>query len=678
MELLRIWEIIRRRKWIVLLVFLVFLAAVVAGTHFARPMYEAKAKILLADASQTVSTLMSSLGLTARTAKAAPATDETYDTEIALATIKPLLEQLVSQLNLQDRNGQPLKAKQLADSSVFGKIRGLPSLSVEQYEDSDILDIVSNSADPCQAAAMSNSLAELYIGDTLKQTRKQYGAAREFIEDQIRQVQQKYYDALREKTDFMVAEQTIDLEKESRDLLDLITRLQNDCAESEIVVAEADEQIALITEKLSGKEYTSRQLIDQLESRLSDLMIDVSAKTAYLTAEDLDVKQLNRQIETLNKILAQRAQVIIGAEQISVAPIYEALLTDLKNAYVNRSTHQVRCTLLNRHIDKAKADLIRVPAKAMRQSELELSLSVSQDSYRNLLEYRTQIGVAESMTLSNIKLIEPAEQPDEPDFPSKGLNYALGVFLGLFFGLCLAFFIDYVDRTVKVPDDIEDSQYTFLGAIPEFRKFKRKLLVSRTDPNDPIYEAYRKVIASIRFAAPDAPPKKLLISGIGPKTGCSATLVNLGIVLAQQSRSVLLVDTDLRRPSLHRFFGCSNDVGLTDVLEKSAARYAAIQQSQIENLSILPSGPTPADTGLLLQSASLKELIAELEVTYDVLIFDSAPLLIKNDAVLLMNNLDELIVVARSRLTTHNSISKAAALLAAASIKPLGLVLNCT
>lgn len=675
MEIIRYWEIICRRKWIVIITFFAFFAAVAIATNIATPVYEAKAKIHI-ETSDTLSSLMSTLGLTEQGRTASSTTEANYDTDIALVTMSPVLEKLISTLNLKDRDGEKIKPEKLAKSSILNTILPQPNIEIEQYEESDILEIISKSADPSEAANMSNKLAELYIDDRLENLRKEYSVARIFLEDRITDVKNKYSNSLSEKKDFMVKEGFADLQTESKNIITYLSDMKKEYNENEIAIAQASENIEIIEAKIGGKGYASSDWVNTLEKKLNDLMVDISGKQVELTAEHQDVLQLNKQIDTIEAILKDRAEVVFNNKKVSVAPVHDELIKNLKDAYINKKIGEAKRDLLTIYISKTQNEMIDLPIKNMKQSEIDLSLSVNQDIYKTLLEQLTQIGIAESMTLSNIKLVEPAAIPDlkKPDFPNAPLNYILGILFGLFLGVLGAFFMDYIDNTIKNSGDLKNYRFTFLGDVP---KFKKAGLVSETDPNDPVYESYRKINANINFAKLDNPPKKILISSINPKEGSSSTAANLGIVLANEGKKVLLLDADLRRPNIHNLFGLQNTGGLTSLLTDKIEIKNAVHETGIKGLEVLTSGTIPADPVALIKSKKMQDTISKLEENYDVILFDSAPLLIKNDAVSMMSFMDGLVLISRSGQTTHNAVLKVESILENAKIAPIGIILNC-
>ena len=672
MELRRYWEIICRRKWIIIITFLIFFATVVTGTNIVTPTYEAKAKMLI-KSSDSLSSLMSSLGLTIQSNRDSSSDDGTYDTDIALATIRPLLDKLISELDLKDGDGEILSPEDLIKSSILNNISPHPYIEVEQYEDSDILEIISKSTNPAEAAKMSNELAELYIENRLNFARKEYKAAHVFLENQIKDVKEKYYKSLLEKRDFMIKEATVDLETETRNLLSSISDLKNDYKNNEIDITQAKESITLIEKKIGGKEYVSSNLVNYIESKVSDLLVELAGKSIDITGQHPDVIQLNRQVDILRQYLKDKTELVLNESEVSIAPIYEELIRSLKDAYIDRKIKEIKRDLINKFIEEAQADLMKIPLKNIRQSEIALLVSVNQDVYKKLLEYLTQVSVAESMTLSNIRLIEPAVEPDidEPAFPRKDLNYALGIFMGLFWGIFIAFFTEYIDDTVKALEDLKNYGFAFLGSVP---KIKGKPMVSKMDPNDPVYESYRKILSNIHFVSFDKPLRKLMISSISPKDGSATTAANLGIIYAREGKKVLLVDVDLRRPNIHNLFDITNTKGLTDLLLSEAEMEQVISKSGVDGLSVLTTGSTPSDTGLLINSNKMQEIVRKLEEQYDVLLFHCAPLLIKSDAILLMKYLDNMAIVIRNKKTTHHDIIKVNESLKNANIVPMGMV----
>ncbi|MEK6776014.1 MAG: polysaccharide biosynthesis tyrosine autokinase [bacterium] len=675
MELRKYWEIILRRKWIVIASFLIILITAVIGANVATPLYEGRSKVLIQSSDDGMSTLMASLNIPDTQQKSTSQTP-TYDTEIALAQVKPVLGKLIAELNLEKRNGD----KMTADKIIFSPVTLLfprPYIDVDQYQQSDMLQITGGSTNREEAANIANKLAELYISYTLERRRESFKIARTYIQDKIKDIKKEYDDSLAKKKAFMIQEGTVDIDVETKNLLTYIEQLKTDYKANEIAIFQAVESIALIEKKLAGKEYASSNLISSMEGKLNDLLVEVAGKRSELTEEHPDVLQINKEVEVLRGLLKEKLEVAFGENDISMAPVYDELVKNLKDAYISKRIGEIKRELLNKFLNKSQTELLKIPNKNMVLTALDLSITANQSIYKELLEFLSQVNVAESMTVSKIRLVEPAQAPDSKAmyFPKKTLIYIVGIFLGLFWGVFIAFLIDYMDQTIRDYKDLKDYRFTFLGSIPEFKKGKH--LISMTDPNDPLYESYRKVLSSAQFASLDHPYKKLLISGINPKEGSATAAANMGIILAREGKKVLLVDADFRRPKLHELFDLQNTEGLADLLLENTEIEKAILASGIDGLDVLPAGSAPSDSGLLIKSNKMKDVVGKLEAIYDILLFHSAPLLLKNDAVLLMKNLDDMIILLRSKKTTRDDMSRTDELLKNANIPAIGVVINC-
>jgi capsular exopolysaccharide synthesis family protein len=329
---------------------------------------------------------------------------------------------------------------------------------------------------------------------------------------------------------------------------------------------------------------------------------------------------------------------------------------------------------VNLDINKYTGLIKTLPAKSNEEAKLKLALTASQDIYSSLLDYSNRIGVAEAMTLPDALLVQPAIRPYEPKSPKLILNGIIGAFVGLIFAFGLAFLREYVDDTLKSPEELEQyKELPFLGSIPRISKSR---LISEVDANDPVSEAYRAIRYNLKYASLDNPLKSFLITSSNPKEGKTLTVANLGISFSQTGIKVLLIDTDLRRPGLHELFQKPNQIGFTNVIAGDCTMQDAIVNAGIEGLSLLPSGSTPPDPGRIFESEKLKILISLLSKRFDLIILDSAPLLIKSDATILGRYVDGLIYVLEAGRTSRKAITETVEVFKKAALRPLGAVLN--
>ncbi len=692
MEFLKIWEILSRRKWIFISAFLGFFGIIVIGTLLINPTYKARAKLII-ETSDTISSLLSSLGtrgvkvggvIPSRTS-----TSDDYKTDIALAKIRPLLEKLISSLNLKDRKGKALKPDKLADTGMVSKFKykvfPQPHLEVGQYKDADMLEIVSYSPDPSEAVTMSNKLATLYIEDRLERTREEYKAAKVFITNQIQKVKEEYYVSLSALSDFKISKNTINLDTETQNLINKIDTLKGNYEDNEKTILESRRKIADSYKKLkvmgkfrkNAKEFSRSDILKSVQTKLSDYLMEIARKSVEYTKEHPDFKILEKEIEAAKELVKNEKRVALNTVSLSIDPIYDELSKNLVDAHIEKNAAVAKKKLIQKYIHSYQDELLNMPLKHVENSKLELSLSVNKDMYQNLLEYMMYVSIAESMTLSNIRLVESATAPEKPHFPKKLLNFAVGMFLSLFWGLALSLFIEYIDNTVKTPEDIKHiKSLNYLGIIPKTKTLNNMNVISKLSPTLPVVEAYRTIRNSIRYASVDKPIKTMAVTSTMESEGKSSFASNISITYSMERKKVILVDLDLRRPTVHKFFNLANTVGITNVIAGGEPLEEAVVHTEVSGLDVLTSGPIPPDPSSLVESQKLKDIILKLKERYDMVIVDTPPVMAVNDAVVLGALVDGVLYVIESGRATFSMVDHVKDLFLKANLNTIGIVLN--
>ena len=304
-------------------------------------------------------------------------------------------------------------------------------------------------------------------------------------------------------------------------------------------------------------------------------------------------------------------------------------------------------------------------------ARLQTALTQYQNSYASLLQSYEEIRLAEAQAMDNVVVAEPAELPRYPVKPRILLNTLLASVVGCMLAVGMAFLIEYLDDTIKTSEDVSQTLgLPTLGAITRFRSTEEdgSPLIVAAHPRSPISEAYRTLRTNIQFSSLDRPLKTLLVTSANPLEGKSTTVANLATAMAQAGLSVIVVDSDLRRPTLHNFFKVPNSKGLTNaLLQNNPNPDSFLQTTKVENLRLLTSGPLPPNPSELLGSRRMEGLIEQLKEKADVILFDSPPILAVTDAAVLASRVDGVLLVIDA-----GSLRREAAMLAKENMARVG------
>jgi polysaccharide biosynthesis transport protein len=275
-----------------------------------------------------------------------------------------------------------------------------------------------------------------------------------------------------------------------------------------------------------------------------------------------------------------------------------------------------------------------------------------------------------------VSLVEAALTPSQPVRPQTRLNLVLGLLLGLTLGVGLAFLREFLDRSVRTPEELEAAAgFPVVGTIPPFKAAKQPLPVA-DQPRTAAAEAFRKLRTNFGFLSVDRDSVCCVITSPNAADGKSTVVANLAVALAHSGQRVVVVDADLRKPSLHRFFDLSQRVGTTTVLLDQADVHDALQQPGAGLPAVLTAGQLPPNPSELLGSRRMANLLAELRAAYEVVLVDCAPILPVTDPMVVSQFADGLLVIVRSGTTTRDHATAVKAACAKAGATVFGTVLN--
>jgi capsular exopolysaccharide synthesis family protein len=668
LDLKNILGILRRRKWLAIQACLVVALTATIGTFLLTPTYTVYAKIYMKKAENPAAG-GDVPGVTELVSLVPPSSAVTVGQN--LASSRPIIEQMVTRLQLRNDVGELRRPDEVLTSGLLYALFPKPLIEVSVIPSTEIFQIAATSTDPQETTMMANTVAELIVEQGRRDTQEQYGSAMAFISEQLESVKVQYETSLEDLKAFKEREQTVNLGTETQvavqQLADLLKRKEDDIVE----LAQAKAKQETLRRQLgrqNGEAVGTLALSENpqlraLKERQAELEVKLTEALATFTEAAPQVKSLRSQIDYTKAQVARE----VGLHQVSALEL-EALERQIDGLTAHLKGVDAS---INTFLTSSVSTL---PAKAAQQARLELAVTASQRVYESLLEKRNQLGVAEAAVISNIRVLDPAYPPIEPTSPKKLLNIAVGLFLGILTALGLVMLRDYLDDTVRSPDEIQgDGKLPLLVVIPHFRGDPS--IASRA-PAHPMSEAYRHLRNNLKFARADQPLRTLLVTSALTGEGKTTTAANLAISFSREGKTVLLVDADLRRPGLDRFFGRDTSAGLSDVLAGHVSVERAIVETGVDGLYLLPAGPTPQDPGQLIESSQMQQLVESQAAAFNVVIVDSPPALAVTDALILARHVDGVLAVFESGRVTRQLAATVEAKLKWPNGPFLGAVLN--
>jgi polysaccharide biosynthesis transport protein len=364
------------------------------------------------------------------------------------------------------------------------------------------------------------------------------------------------------------------------------------------------------------------------------------------------------------------------------------------------TAHQ-RVELLQEALDKQKAEANDLAEKLVQYHILQHDAQSNKALYDGLLQKLKEAGITAGLRSSNIRVVDPALAPSSPSRPQKARNILLAILVGLVGGVGLALFREYLDNTVKSPDDIETltglPSLAVVPSLPGLNGHHRRLsrfsreahpqvtagprveLLSYVQPKSQISEAFRALRTSLLLSQAEHPPQVILVTSALPREGKTTAAVNLAVTLAQLGDRTLLMDSDLRKPGVRRALNLTigKEGGLSSYLAGvSTLDEVIITHPAITNLDALTTGPVAPSPADLLSSHRMREAITELRRRYKFIVIDSPPIMAATDAVILSSLTDGVLLVVRSGETPKEAFTRTRDLLAAVKSRLLGVVLN--
>jgi capsular exopolysaccharide synthesis family protein len=671
--LLHLLTVLRKRWRLATTVLVVSLAAAFVFTIRQPKTYEATCSLVIESTAPQV------LENVKEVIEMAASTREFYMTQYRIIRSREIAQRVIDHLGLDSdpAYGGGVGPSNQADHQVLVE-RLLRAVKVAGVRESRIANIVVSDVDPERAARIANAFADTYIERNLDFKLEGARSAGTWL-----------------------GEQTVGLRKQLED--------------SEMELYKFRKERNLLDVNLDDKQGMTRQNLQSLNTKMTD------------------VKARRIEIESIRKlILAARSDISEreSLPEIRDNPVVEKLRenyldllkikADLESRYGEKhpkiDTIQHQLAAVQRDYSKELDNVLKAFDKryqALVETESSLSKWMSHERQQALelakleTEYRPlardaennnkvyglinqrhkEINLTGMLKANNVRILDRATPPRAAASPSLSMNLSLGLAAGLLFGLVLAFAIESMDNTIKTPEAAEELiGAPLLGVVPMLSQAKRHLIADAPerdlavfkDPTSLAAEACRSIRTNMLFISAQKEFSLFSVTSPGPQDGKTTVAINLAVTMAQAGGRVLLVDTDMRKPRIHKSFGLKSDKGISNVMAGDLQLEDAICKSEVPNLDVLPCGPMPPNPAELLHTERFRQILAQCRSSYDRVVLDSPPIAPVTDPAIIGSVTDGVVLVLRAGHTTREAAQFARRQLTDAGARILGIVINRT
>ena len=684
-------RVLIKRKWIVISCIAGIFGAVAIASLRQTPIYEAAARIAVNKADPNLITFKDSM----------PVMDyydpADLDTEVRILSSDLLALQVIRQLNLDKRSeygGRPepnlvddsLQIDSSRTTALLGSFKG--NLRVALEPNTRIIDIHYRSADPQLAANAVNTLVATYTEQNFKTKFESTMQASDWLSKQLVDLQMKVESSQEKLVRYQKEHEILGIDEKQNIITAKLDELNREMtnAESDRMQKEAIYRLtesndpeaisAAITSENGGASGAASTLLDKLNGEQAELKIQIAQLSTQFGPSYPKVAQLNSQLKEIDRQIQGETKKAVE---------------HLRGQYL---AAQQRENMLRDALERQKQEANKLNESAIEYNLLKRDADTNRQLYEGLLEKLKEAGVTAGLRSTNVKVLDPARAPGAPIEPNIPRNLSFALLLGITSGLVLAFLLENMDNTVRTTEQAQViSALPSLGMIPLGPKSSSNgngskhlslaspkesvELVTQARPQSQMAESYRALRTSLLLSNLGAPPKVILVTSARPQEGKTTTSINSAIVLAQKGVKVLLVDADLRRPSVHKTLGMGPRSGLSNVLTGSATLAQTITPSPLlPNLFVLTAGTPPPNPAELLASSNMKDVLADLREQFDHIVIDTPPTLSVTDAVALSPRVDAVILVIRSGQTTKQALRRARDILMQVNAHVTGVLLN--
>ena len=686
-------RVVKKRRHI-LLAFLISVVALVSlATFIMTPLYEGTTKVMIEK--------MEGAGLTGGYSR------DSYDpvfheTQFQLIKSRAVARRVVRGLSLEDnydaiigKTGQkasPLRFLAVELKALPGRIRSLFSASKKPKEDkvedlskedklakiiseqirvrpvegSRIVNISYLSPNPELAALIANTTAKAYIEETLEMKLASTRNSLQWMTKKAETEAKKLRESEMELQRYMKENNIVTIENR-------MTVTPEKLSEINIQLLRAQsrrKELEALYQKVRkvGRNYRAATTVSAISSDPA-----LQAIRAQIVETEKNIMELSNKYGPKHPLMVKvkgDLQVLKSKRNQEIDRLVESIKNEYELAYANERS-------LRSQLTNTKSEALLLNEKFIQYGALKRAVDTNRQLYDALMLKLKEKSITEETSPVNLWIVEEANVPMNPARPWVAANLLLALMIGSFGGLGLTFFLEYLDNTVKDPEDAEERLgLPVLTTVSRWRDTEKSLgQVVLNEPQSTFAESYRALRTAIQLSFPDCPPKRVLVTSSQPEEGKTTTAVNLAFALARSDNRVLLIEGDLRKPRFHKTLKINNARGLSSYLA-GAADSQIVQKGPLPQMAIIPAGPIPPNPSELLASTRMKQLLDAMSKEFDFIICDSPPLLPVADTRILCRLFDGVVLLSKSGVTTYDILERSRKQLADIDARILGVVIN--
>ena len=559
-------------------------------------------------------------------------------------------------------------------------------VDIQPKRSTDIISVNVKSRDPKLAVAYSNAICEAYRLQNQKNNTAQYKETADYVGGQLENVRKKLDQKRGDVRKFKEANGIVDLTTESQARVVRLGELQAALQQAEEDRASGEAKLKNLraqSEKMAPAETAPSTIVvspivQQLRKQLTDLLAERSAASQEYVEGASEIKALDVQISDLRGRLQSQAQTEVGTYTRNVNPVRQAALLDISQTLANVWSAEARAAALRTNIASARATVEKLPQREYQLSQLQGDLETYKQTFESLSDKYQTLLISQQTPVDNARVITPAEEDRTRKVsPRVAATLALALLGGLLLSTLLAVAVDRVDNKIYTEEDaVQATGLPVLTHVPELNhKTDGPILIGSGDASI-LLESFRMLRTQLSFISSYGQMKALVLTSSQPSEGKSTVSSNLAIALALNKKRVVLVDTDLRRPTIHKIFDIDNGKGFTSIVGGLKTLEEALHETNIEGLSILTSGPKPPNPAELLDSRMARDLIEELKDKFDYVIIDAPPALFMADAQIVASAADGVLLVVSCQEAKRGAVERTYELMAQTGVRVVGMVLN--